>query len=350
MAIRRNHLCSIALLCAAGATVLIPRAWAASCTTEAQMTAPQRDALMSAGRALLLQAQSGDVQGLRANAVPAVAANAAGLQGWVQYMQPLLKGATITVDEVYLLDASTDTPGEQATDFFCGSPVVGFNFTGLPPATYALAILHATGVHDPQQVSFLLSKAPPDRWLLANLFNKPMVEAGHDGLWYWSSARKFAQDHQDWAAWFYYRIATDLLDPVSFLSSPNLTTLQSETGKVHPTSFPGTSPLTLNVSGATFSVTSIEPTTTFGPLDLEVHYAPNPTQIADLRSPANARKQVTDLMAALVRLHPELPAAFHGMWIHADEGKASVFALELPMSGNTANGQQSNVNSSPLAH
>ncbi len=350
MQIPRKYLRTIALLCAAGAAVLIPRAWAGSCTTEAQMTAPERDALSSSARALLLQAQSGDVQGVRASAVPAVAANLAGLQGWVQYMQPLLKGATVTVDEVYLLDASTDTPGEQDVDFFCGSPVVGFNFTGLPPATYALAILHATGVHDPQQVSFLLAKTPPNRWLLANLFNKPMIEAGHDGLWYWSSARKFAQNHQDWTALLYYRIATDLLDPVNFLTSPNLTTLETETGKVHPANFPGQAPLMLNVNGASFAVTSIGATTTFGPLDLEVHYAPSPAQIAELRYPADARKQVTDLMAALLQLHPELQAAFHGMWIHADQGKATVFALELPMSGNSANGRQSNVNLSPSAH
>ncbi len=314
------------------------------------MAAPQRDALSAAARALLLQAQSGDVQGLRANTVPAVAANVTGLQGWVQYIQPLLKGATITVDEVYLLDASTDPPGEQTTEFFCGSPVVGFNLNGLPPGTYALTILHATGVRDPQQVSFILSKTPADRWLLANLFNKPMVEAGHDGLWYWNSARKYAQDHQDWAAWFYYRIAANLLDPVNFLSSPNLTTLETETGKVHPANFPGPAPMMLNGDGASFAVTSVDTTTTFGPLDLEVHYAPTPAQIAELHYPANARKQVSDLMAALLQLHPELQAAFHGMWIHADQGKASLFALELPMGGNGANGQQPNTNSNRFAH
>ncbi len=313
------------------------------------MTPQQRDALASSARTLLLQAQSGDVHGLSANTVPAVAANLAGIQNWIQYIQPLLKGAAITVDEVYLLDASADPPGQQSTDFFCGSPVVGFNFTGLPQGTYALAILHATGVRDPQQVSFILSRTPADHWLLAGFFNKPMVEAGHDGLWYWNSARKFAQDNMGWDAWFYYRIAASLLDPLNFLSSPNLDKLQSETGKVRPANFPGPAPLMLNAHGTAFAVTSIDTTTTFGPLDLEVHYAPSPAQIAELRYPVIARKQVTDLMSALLQLHPELQGAFHGMWIHADEGKNSVFALELPMNGNGANGQQPSLNSNGFA-
>jgi hypothetical protein len=30
-------------------------------------------------------------------------------------------------------------------------------------------------------------------------------------------------------------------------------------------------------------------------------------------------------------MHPELENAFHGIWVHADQGSASLFALELPM-------------------
>jgi hypothetical protein len=36
-------------------------------------------------------------------------------------------------------------------------------------------------------------------------------------------------------------------------------------------------------------------------------------------------------MTALLSLHPELHDAFHGMWVHADQGSASLFSLELPM-------------------
>ena len=70
--------------------------------------------------------------------------------------------------------------------------MVSFNFTDLPGGTYALAIGHATGVPQPQQIAIILAKSPPDKWLLAGLYSKPMIFEGHDGLWYWSSARKFA--------------------------------------------------------------------------------------------------------------------------------------------------------------
>jgi hypothetical protein len=87
----------------------------------------------------------------------------------------------------------------------------------------------------------------------------------------------------------------------------------------------------LNASGAAFTVTAVDTTTTFGALDLDVHYTPDPTQAAQLRDPPSARKQVTDVMSALLQLHPELQSAFHGIWVHADQGNATLFALELPM-------------------
>ena len=51
----------------------------------------------------------------------------------------------------------------------------------------------------------------------------------------------------------------------------------------------------------------------------------------ELSDPPMARMQVTGVMSALVRAHPELTAAFHGIWVHADQGTGSLFALELPM-------------------
>ena len=83
---------------------------------------------------------------------------------------------------------------------------------------------------------------------------KPMLEAGHDGLWYWIAARKYAQKNQNWGAWFYYRTAAYYLSPVDFLSSPNLEKLQKEEDKVHPDGLPATAttPLMLNAQGMVF--------------------------------------------------------------------------------------------------
>ena len=316
-------------------------AHAATCITQSQMTAAQRDALASAARTMATQVQSGDVQALQANTIPAVAADFAGIRNSAEYLKPLVQGATMTVDALYALDASSDPAGAQRTEFFCGSPVVTLNFDNLPPAAYALAIVHATGVPQPQQIALILSKSAGDHWMLAGFFDKPMIEAGHDGLWYWVSARKYAQSKMEWAAWLYYRIAWNLLDPLDFLFSPNLEKLQHESDQVHPSNLPGTQPMTLSASGAAFTVTAVDTTTTFGPLDLDVHYTPDPTQAAQLRDPPAARKQVTDVMAALLQLHPDLQSAFHGIWVHADQGNATLFALELPMNQITAAPQPS---------
>ncbi|HTW60475.1 MAG TPA: hypothetical protein VMD55_01635 [Terracidiphilus sp.] len=323
--------CALVLLLACATAVSGIDAHAAACTTQAQMSATDRSSLEGSARTVLAQVESGDEAGLQANTIPAVAADFSGIRNSVEYLRPLVERATITVDSLYLLDASDDQAGEAHTDFYCGSPVVVIHFTNLPPAVYALAIVHATGIAQPQQVALILSKANGGRWMLAGFFSKPMIAAGHDGLWYWISARQFAQTKMDWDAWLYYRMAANLLDPLDFLSSPNLDKLEHETDQVKPDNVPGAQPLHITTNGGVFTVTAIDTTTELGGLDLDVHYSPDSTQATELRNPPMAREQVSAIMAALLELHPELAKAFHGIWVHADEGNTSLFALELPM-------------------
>lgn len=328
--------------------LLLPNAEAASCKTQSQMTPAQRDALSSTARTLLGNAQRGDVGAMRTNTIPAVAASFDGIASSVNTLKPLVQGAVFTVDHLYALDASAEPVGSPRTDFYCGTPVVVLNFTDLPPGSYALAILHATGVPQPQQVSLILSQTTENHWMLAGFFTKPMVEAAHDGVWYWTSARSYAAKNMNWNAWFYYRLATYLLNPVEFLSSSNLEKLQREMDKVRPERLPNAKPLALDAHGSAFQITTIDTTTELGPLDLEVHYTPDSAQTAQLRDPPAARKQVTELMSALLQLHPELRAAFHGIWVHADDGNASVFALELPMEQITTETQSAAVTTSMI--
>lgn len=307
-------------------------AFATSCLTQAQMAPVDRVTMENAARHLMTQVQAGNVNAVQANTLPAVASDFNGIASSIQALAPMIQSATITVDALYDLDASTDQPGAQQTDFYCGSsPVVVLNFNGLPPGHYALAILHATGVQKPQQTALILAQGPDKRWLLAGFFAKPMLEAGHDGLWYWVAARRYAQGNGRWSAWFYYRIAANLLQPLNNLSSPNLTKLMHETDAAKPADLPASGPATLNANGSAFQLNAVDITTAFGVLDLDVHYHPDPMQAAQLRDPPQARKQVVAIMSALLAQHPELHAAFHGMWVHADQGNGSLFALELPM-------------------
>jgi hypothetical protein len=304
---------------------------ASSCKTESQMTVVERDALSNATHQLMSAVQSGDVQNLQTNTIPAVAADFSGIASSVQVLKPLVQQATITIYNLFVFDASSDAPGAARTDFYCGTPVVVLNFNGLPPGTYALAIVHATGIPKPQQISLVLSKTGGTRWMLAGFFARPMVDAGHNGLWYWESARTFAQKKMNWNAWFYYRMAANLLAPVDFLTSTNLQKLQHETDQVRPDNVPGVKPLMVTANGSTYEVTGIDTTSALGPLDLEVNYTPNPLQASQLRDPPSARKQVIDVMTSILALHPELHEGFHGIWVHAEQGDAAVFSLELPM-------------------
>ncbi len=246
-------------------------------------------------------------------------------------MKPLVEHATITVENLYALDASAEPAGSPRTYFYCGTPVVVLNFANLPQGKYAVAMLHATGVPQPQQISLVLSETADNRWMLAGFFTAPMLEQGHDSLWYWKQARDYAQKKMNWDAWFYYQIAAPLADPVEFLSSPNMDKLQREAARVRPDILPGAKPMMLHADGSAFQVTSMDTTTALGALDLEVHYTPDATQLGQLHDPVAARKQAIAVMETLVTEHPELRQAFHGIWARADQGTASVYALDLPM-------------------
>jgi len=329
---KQSSLFRVLLLSLMGSVTMVPvYIEAASCKTQSQMTVAERDAVSSAARAMVGQVQVGNVQGLRQNTIAAVAADFGGIADSVSSLRPLLQQATITVNSLYLLDASNEPTSATRTDFYCGTPVVVMNFVGLPPGLYALAIVQTSGIAKPQQISLILSESGDHRWMLGGLFSRPMTDAGHDGLWYWASARKFAQNKMSWDAWFYYREAAYLLDPADFLSSPNLEKVKYEEGQVHPENLPGTAHLILDANGSRFEVTTIDTSSTFGTLDLEVHYTPDAAQRSQLRDPPTARIQVTQLMTELLAAHPELLDAFHGIWVNADIGTATLFSLELSM-------------------
>lgn len=320
-------------------------ATAASCLTQSQMPAQQRDALANQARSLVALVQSGDTASLRARTLPAIASDFDAIASSVMSLKPQVQNATITVDDLYSLDASKDQPGAARTQFFCGSPIVVLTFNGIPPGSYALAILHATGIPSPQQISIILAATPANQWQFAGFYAKPMIEADHDGLWYWTSARRYAQNHGNLTAWLYYSVAENLLSPVDFLSSPNLEKLQQEWQQSRPPALTPNGTMMLNANGVTFNVINIGTTTEFGGLDLDLHYTPDPTQAGQLRAPVTARQQVTQLMTALLSQHPELRQAFHGIWAHADQGQSNLFALELPMNQivPTQPGQQSSL-------
>ena len=303
-----------------------------SCTTQAQMTAQERSALMGTARMLVGDVQSGSIQALRDSTLASVAANFSGIANSATALEPKIKTAWITVDALYTFD--NGSAGNSGAQFFCtptGSTMtVVLNFSNLPAGKYALAIAHATGVPEPQQISLILAD-DGGQWKLAGFFSKPLLLNQHDGIWYWQQARQYARQKMDWPAWFYYQIAEYLVEPANFISSPNLEKLLHEADQAKPQNLPGPLPQMVQANGQTFEVMRVDTSNRLGPLDFVVYYTPDDAQAAALADPAKARQQVVDLMAAILQQHPGLRQAFHGVWVFASTGNIIHFSLELPM-------------------
>lgn len=318
------------------ALVLVPPAFGVSCTTQSQMTAAARKPLEQAALGLAAQVQQGKTEAVRQQTIAPVAASFAGIAASIESVAPDIAQARLTVDNMYLLNAS-DLKGPAEAQFFCGlnnsDLTVAITIPNLPQGRYALAVIHATGVKQPQQLTLVLqnenagqpSAAPA--WRLAGFFTRPMVLGGQSGVWFWQQARVYAQKKEGWNAWLYYQAARYLLAPVDFLTSPNLQKLNHEMDKVHPADAPGTQPMTVTGGGQTYTIRDLHAGDFAGQLDLVLTYdATGPDD------PVAERAQVIAISSALLQTHPELRNAFHGVWVHAARpNNPGAFALELPM-------------------
>jgi hypothetical protein len=300
-----------------------------NCTTQAEMPATERSALITASQKLTQSIAVDDVQALQAAIAPQVASDASGILNAVSDAAAKTKGATFTVDNLYLLDATDVAPGTANVRFYCGVFNLPMHVTitlgSLPQARYALSLVHATGVPSPQQMAIIFAGAA-GQWKLAGFSFRPLTLAGHDSLWYWKQARAYASKNEKWDAYFYYSAARYLATPVDYMASTNLDKLVREQQDAQPTGVPGARPMPLVVDGQTVDVTQMETSDALGGLDLVVRY--NARDTTDL---AAVRKENTAVMQALLQAHPELKDAFHGLWVYAVAPGQSPFGTELPM-------------------
>jgi hypothetical protein len=302
---------------------------AVTCTTQAEMKEPDRTAIVTAVRAIASRMQANDANGVKAATIPSVAGNFGGIASSIQRLNPDLTGATLAVTSVYDLDATDAQPGEDAVQFFCGVAAndlhVIFNIPRLPAGHFAFAIVEATGVKKPQRLSMLLEKNA-GTWQLAGFFPRPLLSAGHDGVWYWERARAFNKAGHPWSAYFYYQTAAYLLLPAEFVDSNNFDKLIQELRAATPGGLPGAQPMTVNVDGSPVSITNLRTDSALGGFDLVVRY-----ETADVSNLAAARTKSVALMKALLALHPDWKEAFHGMWVFAVAPNQQPFSLELSM-------------------
>jgi hypothetical protein len=305
------------------------RIFAVSCTTQAQMAEADRAALVQAGKTLAAAVQSGNVAAVQALTIPKVKAQFDSIASTIEQTAPRMTGATVTIDALYGLDASDLKSSAEDTQFFCGVPGsplhVDFTIPQLPQGRYALVLVHATGVSQPQQIAFLLQKNGD--WQMAGFFVKPLLVAGHDALWYWTRARAFDQKNQKWNAYFYYTTAAYLASPADFLTSTNLEKLNQETTNSRPDGLPGAQPMTVTEGDKTYSISDLHTDGSLGGLDLVIRYS-----ATDVGDPVATRARNLEVMKATLAAHPELREGFHGLWVFADAPPQRPFGNELVMS------------------
>jgi len=295
------------------------------------MTDAQRSVYVQAAQALASEIQSGNVSAVKASTLPTVAAQFDPIAGTIQSLSPTIQGAALTIQSIYNLRA-TDLKSPQDTQFFCSVPgsqlLINISVPQLPPGDYAFVVVHANGGKQPQQISLILANDPVGsaQWKLAGIFVRPLTSAGHDGVWYWTQARAYAAKKQQWSAYFYYQTAEYLLSPVDFISSPNLEKLQKEMDSVRPDGLPNGEPMKIEANGQIVEITNIHTDGSLGGLDLVVNY-----KASDVSDPVATRSRNVDVMKTLLKQHPELREAFHGLWVYANAENQQPYAIELPM-------------------
>ena len=312
-----------------------------SCTTQSEMAPADRDALKAAALGIAEKVMANDAGGLREVTIAEYAKDFTGIQNAVGGVSARVKGATMVVEQVYLLDASdlkraADGSASNA-QFACtlnkSVAEVDFSIPSLPPGKYGFAIVEARGIAAPWRLSFLMQQEQ-GKWKMGGFYPKPMTAAGHDGLWYWTEARRMAKSKEQWNAWLYYQQAEALLNPTNMIQSTHLEKLHTEqTAATPPAASEGVTaeaPLVVKgADGAEYHFTGLGLDDSLAKDKVDVTARLKVEQIGD---PVTARKRNTDAMSALVAAYPELRKGFHGVWVFAEAPGQNPFATELAMS------------------
>jgi len=311
------------------------------CTTQSQMNDQDREELAATARDIAAKVQGNDAAGLRSETISEFAGNFGPLQSLIGETAPKLAGGTLTVDQVYLLDAAQlkGTPGGSDAQFFCtlnrSVNEAEFLIPGLTAGVYGFAIVQVYG-SNPWVVPMLLRR-DGGRWLLAGIYPRAASAAGHDGLWYWREARRLAAAKQRWNAWLFYEQAEALLKPANFVQSTHLQKLLDEQRVAAPPARSGgigrDVPLVVRgVDGREYQFTALgtDDALSKDKVDVSAHL-----RVDQIGESAAARRRNEDAMRALLAAYPELRGSFHGVWIVAEaagNAASGPFATEQAMS------------------
>lgn len=305
-------------------------AMAASCTTQAELQPQDRNALIAVGTRLMTGVVQQDYSTLQGQILPAVATDWDGMRNEVEQGAVLVKGGQPQLQEIYVLDASTQTATVD-TQFFCsnasGTLTVTVNMRALPPGKYALLLATTTGAPLAGQIGLVVvwdATGATPAWKIGGISVRQGAIDNHDGVWYWTKARSQAATGQPWSAWYSYELARYLLLPVDFLSSPNLEKLLHEQAQIQGP--PGPFPMNLQDGARTWKIDGIRIDTTLRQADLGITF-----ESMGIADPAAARTEAVAVLSAVLKAHPELKQNFHGLWAYASRDGKITPVIELPM-------------------
>ena len=333
---------------------------AQSCTTQAKMTPEVRNGLADAALALATAVVGNDAAKVQAMTIPEFATNFAPTADLVRTTSGRLAADRVRATQVYELDATGRKAGDTSdAEFTC--PLNGttsetdFAIPGLPPGTYGFAMVEANGP-SPWLLAFLLQQQG-GAWKMAGFYPRARTANGHDGLWYWRTARIDAKDKDGdvkakdlWLAWLLYGEADQLLRPANFVTSTNLDLLQTERRTAVPPELsegigPET-PLVVKAAGANssasigsaagagefrFTGVSAEGSEDGKGLNLMLHVRLEANADPGAPSPAAAKARNTAAAKALLDAHKQLRQAFENVWVFAESPGHDTFATETKM-------------------
>lgn len=326
----------------AGLLVAHPSGSAQSCVTQAKMSLPQRTQIGAAAFHLATAVLHGNTAEVQRDTIAAYATNFGPTASLIEGTAGKLSGDSLLVSQVYLLDASSRSASET-TDAEFSCPLTGaaaetdFSIGGLPPGRYAFAMVEAAGPN-PWLLSFLLQTDPGGGWKMAGFYPHRRNAAGHNGLWYWTSARAEEKAGKPWLAWVLYGQADELLRPANFISSTNLDRLRTETRAAAPPAIASglsdTTPLVLRgPGGLDFRITGLNSQSSDDgkQLNLIVHLraATPPSAPAGDPNAVGARNLAAG--TALLAAYPELRSGFDNLWVIAEAPNTNAFVTERPM-------------------
>jgi hypothetical protein len=299
-----------------------------TCQSKDDIPEAARKTVAAAAQQVFDQTENGDINSLKANAVPSLQSNFSGPTAAVNDNKDAIKGTKAQLRGIYLLDTGA-TPGPDGV-FYCGifgadgmSPgTAEFDLPGIPNGKYAISIQDFVGNKGPYSLTVIFQDM--SGWKIAGYYIRPESSLGHDGLWYLQQARDYKSKGQAHNAWFYYQTSWDLLAPVTFMNSKMLGKITTELNSVQPKDIPvGGNPVTFNAGGKSYKITDMSVYKTDKDFDLAIKYSVPST--ADFNgTQADAR----NLANALVTQYPELKNGFNNIWAHAvDPNGAEVVGL-----------------------